>query len=78
MKKGLLIYDRVDASVNKWFTGRLTELAREKNIDLELFICDGRNADLEKFESIDLCINRSRYAELSEFFEADMVRYPFS
>ena len=69
MKKGLLIYDRVDISVNKWFTAHLTELAGERGIDLQLFVCDGRETRLDGFEDIDLCINRSRYAELSEFFE---------
>ena len=67
--KGLLIYDKIDAGINSWFTGHLCELGKKHGLELELFICDGRNNDITALSDADFCINRSRFEEYSRFFE---------
>ena len=67
--KGLLIYDKVDAGINSWFTDHLCEMGKKYGLELELFICDGRNNDITALKDADFCINRSRFEEYSEFFE---------
>lgn len=76
--KALLIYAHEDMEKNKWFTGRLTELAGKQGTELKLVtpedIGSGMsgtgNADPESlWEGVSYIINRSRNAEISKLSE---------
>lgn len=71
MKKGILIYKAEDAKVNEWFISHLTEKIKKNNIQLDLFIEDGKT---EIPENIDFCINRSRNSSVNEALEMKGVR----
>lgn len=84
--KALLIYENEDIEKNKWFTGRLTELAGKQGTALKLQAAEDVLARMNSLgdtaggeigdrffdhlrSSISYIINRSRNAEISEWFE---------
>lgn len=66
MKKGILVYTKQDASVNKWFISHISGELKKFGAELELFILD-KQAELPS--DIDFCINRSRYYKVNEAYD---------
>lgn len=59
--KGLLVYTKEDAVINRWFIGHLIETAKSLGTELSLVIHnDAEIFDAERYKEIDFCINRSR------------------
>lgn len=68
--KGLLVYTKEDAVVNRWFIGQLIEISADMGIELSLYLQnDNVNFAFDDAENIDFCINRSRYDVVNKFFE---------
>ncbi|MBQ7039240.1 MAG: ATP-grasp domain-containing protein, partial [Clostridia bacterium] len=69
MKKGILVYTKEDAEINKWFISHITEELKSKGIELKLLIYG------EKLpENIDFCINRSRFSDINKELEKKGIR----
>ena len=70
----LLIYSKEDIKKNKWFSGRLADTAVAFGVGLKLLTADDCRAEYMKDQSLAdgapaFVINRSRYADISEWFE---------
>lgn len=63
---GLLCYDDTDIARNRWFIDRLLETAESEGISLRLCSVNDLRAETP---SADFLCNRSRHAEISEFYE---------
>lgn len=69
--KGLLVYTKEDAQVNRWFIGHLTEIAGMLGAELSLVIHnDSSDFELADCSEIDFCINRSRLSDVNKTLEA--------
>lgn len=71
MKKGILVYTKEDAKINKWFISHLSDELKNFGAEIELFIYDGRG---KLPENIDFCVNRSRFCCVNEELERKGIR----
>ncbi len=72
--KGLLVYTKEDAVVNRWFIGHLIEVAKELGAELSLAVYnDSDSFNAEKYGDVDFCINRSRLSIVNKVLEANGV-----
>lgn len=68
--RGLLVYTQEDAQVNRWFIGRMIDVAKEMGAELSLIIHNDRSSfQLEDYSSADFCINRSRLSVVNMVLE---------
>lgn len=72
--KGILVYTKEDAVVNRWFIGHLIEVSKNYGAELSLIIHnDSSFFDGQKYENVDFCINRSRLSIVNKVLEAQGV-----
>lgn len=76
MIKGLLLYKEDDAKINKWFINHLTEVSKNKGIQLSFsdFTQDFFTQNTEYFKQFDFCINRTRCGSINAFLEKNNIR----
>lgn len=80
VKKGLLIYNRVDYDKNKAFADAIPQEGANYNLDIELVLSDEIALELDgsklywykekRRRPVDFVINRTRLSEIGEHFEA--------
>ena len=79
MKKGWLIYNKVDVNRNEYMINRLIDFFKSNHIELKLIsYSEGINLENEAIKlagnKVDFVINRSRFYEFSDAFEKQGVK----